>query len=143
MAKLERSVMINAPVEKVFQFVENPTNFPEVWPSMVEVSNIEELASGGRKFNWVYKMAGMKLEGLSETTAYEPNRRIVSETKGGIQSKFVWSFTPEGGSTKLHVDIEYIVPVPVLGKLAEGVIVKMNEREADTLVANIKDRMET
>lgn len=142
MAKLERSVMINAPVEKVFQFVEDPANFPEVWPSMVDVSDIEEMPAGGRKFNWVYKMAGMKLEGMSETTAYEQNRRIISETKGGIQSKFVWSFTPEGDGTKLHVSIEYTVPMPVLGKLAEGVIVKMNEREADTLVANIKDRME-
>ncbi|NIS79292.1 MAG: hypothetical protein GTO14_03520 [Anaerolineales bacterium] len=142
MAKIDRTVTINAPVEKVFQFIEEPTNFPEVWPSMVAVKDVEPLPTGGRRFSWVYKMAGLSLEGASETTEYVENQRLVSETKGGIQSKFVWSFAPEGEGTKLHVDIEYTVPVPVLGKLAEGVIVKMNEREAGILLANIKDRLE-
>ena len=39
-------------------------------------------------------------------------------------------------------EIEYTVPVPVLGKLAEAVIVKMNEREGDLVLANLKARME-
>jgi len=142
MAKLDRTVTIDAPIEKVFQFVEDPSNFPEVWPSMMEVKDVERLPSGGRKFGWVYKMAGVKLEGTSETIEYEENRRVVSETKGGIQSRFEWSFTPEGDGTTLRVDMEYTVPVPVVGKLAESVIVKMNEREASALVSNIKDRME-
>ena len=142
MAKLDRTVTIDAPIEKVFQFVEDPSNFPEVWPSMIEVKDVERLPSGGRTFSWVYKMAGVKLEGTSETVEYEENRMVVSETKGGIQSRFVWSFTPEGDGTTLHVDMEYTIPVPVVGKLAESVVVKMNEREASALVSNIKDRME-
>jgi uncharacterized protein YndB with AHSA1/START domain len=142
MAKLEREVIINAPVEKVFQFVATPENFPEVWPSMVDVTDVEALPGGGHKFSWVYKMAGVKLNGESETVEYEENRRMVSETKGGIQSRFVWNFSTEGDGTKLQVDIEYTVPVPVAGKLAEGVVAKMNEREATTLVSNIKDRLE-
>ena len=142
MAKLDRTAIIYAPIEEVFKFVEDPVNFPEVWPSMMEVKDVESLPSGGRRFNWVYKMAGVKLEGTSETKEYVENERIVSETEGGIKSKFIWSFTPEGEGTRLHVDIEYTVPVPVVGKLAESAIVKMNEREASALVANIKDRME-
>ncbi len=142
MAKLDREVMINAPVEEVFQFVATPENFPEVWPSMVEVTNVEALPGGGHRFSWVYKMAGVKLNGESETVEYEENSRMVSETKGGIQSRFVWTFSAEGDGTRLNVDIEYTVPVPVAGKLAESVIVKMNDREATTLVSNIKDRLE-
>jgi hypothetical protein len=34
------------------------------------------------------------------------------------------------------------VPIPLLGKLAEAVIVKMNEREAELVLANLKVRME-
>jgi hypothetical protein len=55
----------------------------------------------------------------------------------------VWDYQPENGGTRLTVDIEYTVPVPLVGKLAEAVIVKMNEREADTLFANLKTRMES
>jgi len=142
MAEIKRSISINAPVEKVFAHIEDPVNFPEVWPSMVEVKDVEELPTGGRKFNWVYKMLGVRLEGTSETTEYVANQRIVTKGTGGVETTFVWEFLPEGEGTKLNVSIEYTVPVPVLGKLAEGLIVKLNEREADTLMANLKDRLE-
>jgi len=38
---------------------------------------------------------------------------------------------------------EYTVPILVLGKLAESIILKQNEREADTLLANLKAILET
>jgi carbon monoxide dehydrogenase subunit G len=142
MAEIKRSISINASVEEVFAHIDDPVNFPEVWPSMVEVKDVEELPTGGRKFNWVYKMAGVHLEGTSETTEYVVNQRIATKSTGAVESAFLWEFLPEGEGTKLNVSIEYTVPVPVLGKLAEGLIVKMNEREADTLVANLKDRLE-
>ena len=34
------------------------------------------------------------------------------------------------------------MPIPLLGKLAEAFIVKLNEQEADTLLLNLKNRME-
>jgi carbon monoxide dehydrogenase subunit G len=142
MAEIKRSISINAPVEKVFAFIEDPVNFPEVWPSMMEIKDVEELPTGGRKYNWVYKMLGVRLEGTTETAEYVANQRIVSKSTGGIETTFVWELLPEGEGTKLNVSMEYIVPVPVLGKLAEGLIVKLNEREADTLVANMKDMLE-
>jgi uncharacterized membrane protein len=143
MAEIRRSISINAPVEKVFAHIDNPNNLPVVWPSLVEVKDIEELPTGGKKYNWVYKMAGVNLEGITETTEYVTNQRIVTNIYGGVDSTFVWEFLPEEEGTKLNLTVEYSVPVPVLGKLAEGLIVKLNEREADTLVANLKDRLET
>ncbi len=142
MAEIKRSISIDAPVEKVFAHIDNPSNLPVVWPSLVEVKDIEELPTGGKKYNWVYKMAGVRLEGTTETTDYVANQRLVTNVYGGVDSTFVWEFLPEGDGTKLNLSIEYIVPVPVLGKLAEGLIVKLNEREADTLVANLRDRLE-
>ena len=44
--------------------------------------------------------------------------------------------------TKATFVAEYTVPVPLLGKLAESLIVKQNEREAEMLLANVKARME-
>jgi len=39
--------------------------------------------------------------------------------------------------------VEYTVPVPLLGKLAEAFILKQNEHESDVMLANLKARMET
>jgi uncharacterized membrane protein len=142
MAKGETTITINAPVDKVFGYVNEPTNLPEIWPSMVEVKDVQRLPNGGNSFGWVYKMAGVRFEGISEDTEYVPNQRVVSKTKGGIESAFTWTFQPEDGGTKLTVEVEYTVPIPLLGKVAEAFIVRQNERELDLLLANLKARME-
>ena len=142
MAKLESSVTINAPVEKVFEYASKPENLPEFWPSLIEVSNVKELPNGGYSYDFVYKIFGMRLTGSIEDTEVVPNERIVSISTGGIESTITWTYEPEGGGTKLTTLVEYKIPVPLLGKIAEAFIIKMNENESDTIMANLKARME-
>jgi hypothetical protein len=103
------------------------------------VKNIEDNPVGGKKFNWVYKMAGIRFEGTTTPIEWVPNKRLVVKSAGGIESTFVYDYTPEGQGTRLSMEVDYKVPVPVLGKLAESFILRSNEREADTVLANIKD----
>jgi uncharacterized membrane protein len=142
MANLQKSIMINAPVDKVFAFMNTPQNLPEIWPSMIEVKDVIPATGGGFNFGWVYKMAGLHIDGASETIEYVVNQRAVTKSTKGIESKFTWVYEPVDNGTKLTVDIEYTVPVPVLGKLAEAIIVKQNEHEAEILLDNLKNRME-
>jgi uncharacterized membrane protein len=141
MAKVERSITIDAPVEKVCSYIK-PENLPEFWPSLVEVKDVKPLPNGGYSNNWVYKMAGMRFEGSSEDVEIVPNERLVSKTKGGIESTQTWMFKTEGSGTKVTFNVEYVVPIPVIGKLAEAIVVKMNEHEAELLLANLKARIE-
>ena len=142
MAKLEKSITINAPVEKVFGFIGKATNLPEIWPSLVELTDIKQLPNGGHSDRFVYKMAGIRLEGTGEDIEYVPNERIVTKTTGGAESIQTWLFQPEANGTKVTFKTEYTVPVPVLGKLAEAIIVKMNDHEGELILANLKARME-
>ena len=143
MAKISRSISMNAPVEKVYTFMTDPTHLPEIWPSMIEVKDVQPSPAGGYNFGWVYKMAGTRFEGASETTEAIPNQRAITKSTKGIQSTFVWTYEPEGSGTKMTVEIEYVIPIPLLGKLAEAFIVKQNEHEAEVLLANLKARMES
>jgi uncharacterized membrane protein len=145
MAKIERTITIKAPVEKVFGYLTEPTNLPEIWPSMVEVKDVKQhIPRGvGDTFRWVYKMVGVRFEGLNETTEFVPNQHVATKNTGGIPSTFRWMYRPEDGGTKLTMDAEYTIPVPLLGKVAEPFIVKANEHEADVMLANLKARMET
>jgi uncharacterized membrane protein len=142
MAKITKSVTINAPVEKVFAFMSQPTNLPEVWPSMVEIKNVQPSPAGGYNFGWVYKMAGVRFDGASETTESITNQLVVTKSTKGIESTFVWMYESKDNGTKVTVEVEYSVPIPLLGKLAEAFIVKQNEHEADAMLANLKARME-
>jgi uncharacterized membrane protein len=142
MVKIERNILINAPVEDVFAYHSDPRNSPEYWPSFIEVKDIEELPNGGKKYSWVYKMAGIRFNGMTTTTEFEKNQLITTKSEGGIDSTFSYTYKAEGDGTRLSMMVDYSVPVPVLGKLAESFILKMNEREADTVMANLKDRLE-
>lgn len=143
MAKIGRSYTINAPVEKIFAYIEDPMSQPEWLPGIMEVKDVTRTGQGvGSHHRWAYKMAGLRFEGESTATEYVPNRRIVSQSKGGIASTWTWSFEPHNGGTKVNLVVEYTIPVPVLGKLAEALVLRQNEREADLATANIKARLE-
>jgi len=141
MAKVERSITINAPVEKVFDYLDDPMTQLEWVPSSIEVKDVS--GSGvGKHFKWTYKMAGILLKGETTTIEYIPNERIVTQSKGGATSTWTLNFETHDGGTILNLTIEYTIPVPVLGKLAEKIVLKRNEREADLAMANIKEKME-
>ena len=143
MSKLERSITINAPVEKVFDYIHNQANLPKIWPSLIEITDLKPLPNGGWSNRWRYKMAGIHLSGTSEDIEHVTNQRIVSKTKGGVNSVQTWTFQPEDGGTKATFAVEYNLPVPVLGAVAEAVIVKMNEQEGKTILENLKAIMES
>lgn len=142
MAKIEKTIFINAPVERVFAFMAKPENLPEIWPSLQEVRNVQPLPNGGYSYDWTYKMAGMRIEGRAEWTEFVQNQRIVDTNEGGIPSTFIWTYEAESGGTRVSVSVDYTIPGAVLGRLAEPIIHKMNEQEAQIVLANLKARME-
>jgi carbon monoxide dehydrogenase subunit G len=141
MARVERSITVNAPVEKVFAYLDDPMTQLAWLPGMVEVKDVTGKGVGSH-FQWTYKMVGVHFRGRGTVIEHVSDERIVVESKGGIVSTWTWTFEPHDGGTKLNLDIEYTVPVPVLGKLAEALVLKQNEREADLAMANIKAKME-
>ena len=142
MAIVKKSITINAPSEKLFKYVTEPDKLPEIWPSLIENKDVERLPNGGNRTRFIYKMAGMRFEGISEDTEFIPNQRVVSKIQGGVEGEVIWEFQPDDGGTDVTLKSEYTVPIPLLGKLAEVFIVKQNENEGETILANLKARME-
>ncbi len=144
MARVEKEITVIAPIEQVFNYIMEPANLPEFWPSVLEIKNVKSLPNGGYSGQWLYKMAGVTFEGSGENTEVVPNQWLVMETRGGIKSRITWTFRSRGEITRVTLTIEYIIPIPLLGKLAEAIIVRMNDQEADLVMANLRARfMET
>lgn len=142
MESLTKSVLINAPVEKVFDYVADPTTHPKFWTAISDITNVQNLPNGGHSFNWKYKMGGMRFDGASEWIEYVPNQRIVSVSTKGIDSTLRWLFQPEAGGTRMTFEVGYHIPVPLLGKFAENMLIKQNEGVVDELLVNLKSQME-
>ena len=141
MAKIKQSITINAPVEKVFSYVSAPLNQLEWLPSITDVRDI--VGEGvGQKCSWTYKMMGISFKGENEVLESVTNQKIVLKSTGGIDSTWNWMFKSENGKTVINLVVEYTIPVPVLGKIAEKLVLRQNEREAALAMTNIKERLE-
>ena len=144
MERIKKTVFIDAPPAKVFGYLMDPRNLPEIWPSMVEVTNVKTRRDGTTESNdFTYKMAGMKLQGHTEFLDVERNRHITWKSEGGIKSTIRWTFAPHGAGTDLVDEVEYELPANLLTRLAAPFVRRVNEHEADICVQNLKLRMET
>jgi uncharacterized membrane protein len=142
MATISKSIDIDAPVEQVFAFFNEPSNLPEIWPSMLEVSNVERKADGNYGFDWQYKMVGIRFRGRSDSTVFEKNKRVVLKSETGIPNNIDYVYESVGNKTRLSMNVDYTVPGQVLGKLAAPIVNRINEHEAETVLQNLKVRME-
>jgi len=143
MRKLVKSVDVNASVERVYELLTTPTNLPSIWPSLEAVGNVDRRADGGHSFDWTFRMAGIRFHGRMRTLEAVQNERFVSHSDEGIKSTFRWVFERKGGaSTHVGVEVEYSMPLGLLGRITEAIVAKMNERDLEVLLANAKKALE-
>ncbi len=135
------SIVIHAPTDRVFAYVDDPMNLVEWLPGMVEIRNVVGTGAGQQQ-EWTYKMAGLLLRGQAVVVEHVPNHRAVHQTIGMIHSNFAYSVESHEEGSKLSLDIEYTVPIPVLGKLAEHIAHRRNTREFALALENVKERLE-
>ncbi len=139
MITIDKETIISAPLENVFAYVSKLSNLPEIWPSLIQVKNEQLLPNGNYSFQWVYKMAGVYLEGTGEHST-AANQWITTTTSGAIDSTITWTFRSTEDRTRVTFTIKYGTPLPVLDRLGEMIIKKMNDQEADLILANLRAR---
>ena len=142
MPKLLKTITIKAPVERVFTFVDEPTNLPKIWPSLFEVKDVEKLPDGGYRYAWLYNMAGAHFRGTTEIFERILGKRIAEKAMGDVKGTYVWEFHGENGTTKVDFQAEYEVPTRFATKEDEAFLIRRNEFEVDTLLANLKAKLE-
>lgn len=141
MAKIGRSFVVDVPAEKVFSYLSDSTKLPKWIPGLFDVRDIKG-EGVGQCCSWTYKMMGIPFKGKSMCMEYTPNERIVLKTMGGITSIWDWTFKSQSNTTLVNLVLEYNIPLSILGKVGTRLILRRNEREADMVVANIKERLE-
>ncbi|HEX9380847.1 MAG TPA: SRPBCC family protein [Gaiellaceae bacterium] len=141
MLKLHKQIVVKAPVDRVFGYIEKPENLPQIWPSLYEVSEVEKISNGGHRFAWLYNMIGTPVKGTVETFKYESPKLIVDKASGDVDGTFKWTFASENGTTEVTFDAEY----EQKGFLPEKDLTffqRRNEVEADAILTNLKARFE-
>ncbi len=142
MAKLEISTVINRPVEEVFAVLSNPENGPKWSSGSIEVKKTSEGPIGvGATYRSVRTFLGQRIEGETEFTEYEPNRRYATKSKSGpVPTESRVTFERVEGGTRVTGTL--VGEPGGFFKLAEPLLVSMVKRQFEADLANLKDLME-
>ena len=143
MNMITRDIQVNTPVDRVFAFLADPNNLPEIWPNVIEVKNVKKAkANNGYTFNWSYKMSGLLFEGKCETLEHIPYERLAFKSSTGLEVTVFWKFQPAAATTHLTLRFEYVIPSSLLKRIKNNIVVHENEHEVDAMLKNIKSRLE-
>ena len=142
---LEYTIVINQPVERVFDYVSNPVNLPEWQGPPVEIRDLQQSTPGqlreGDRFTTVLQFLGRQYETPTEVSAYEPNRRLSYRGTGGpvpTQITFIFEEVPEGTRFTHTQEVE---PRGLFG-LAESLFEIAAKRQLRSELQILKDLLE-
>lgn len=148
MDKIDKSIVIQAPIEKVFEFVTKPENFAKAQPPEAGTKIITS-PKGPPKVGNVWKM-GMKAGGQAyewenEVTEVIDNKKVSRRQKGGPFKKLEWtqSFEASEGGTRFSMKSEYEMPYSILGKIIDKLkIEKEMDKNFDHFMKKMKELIE-
>ena len=126
MIKIEKSIVVDAPVEQVFAYISNPTHEVEYMQGADEVKDVQRLPDGRYTYTEVSKFLGLHVDFKCEQVEVIPNERIVEKTHGGgMEGSVTERFEPlEGGKTRVSIDGETSLHGGPLGKFGEAFFAK-------------------
>ena len=109
MQRVEKSIRVNAPVEKVYRYWRSFENFPSF---MEHVEAVRPTDPTGRMTHWKLKgPMGKTVEYDAELVKDEPNRMIGwNSTSGDIQTTGEVTFTPMDDNSQVHVVMQWYDP---------------------------------
>ena len=143
MTKIERSIVIDRPVDEVWEFVHDSTK-DALWQTTLVES--EKLTEGpmrvGTQVREVRHFLGLRIELTWEVTEYEPTRKsAIRGVSGPVPLTGGYRLEPHAGGTRFTVTGE--LDAHGLFKLAEPVFARITRRELEANLGHLKDLLET
>ena len=141
----EYTMVIDQPVEKVFNYVSNPLNLPEWQGPPTEIRNLQQTTPGqlreGDRFTTVLQFLGRRYETPTEVSAYEPNRHLSYRGTGPpVPTQMIFIFEEVPGGTRFTHSQE-VEPGGFFG-LAESLFELEAKRQLRGDLQTLKDLLE-
>ena len=140
MPNLERSITIDAPVEKVFDLVDDAKRLPEWMPGVIRVADVVRTQSRvGDTSKTTFSVLGMRFPTKVSLVQWEKNKTYVEKMEGSLPGTFATHFETDEQGTRVTFTIDYTITMGVLGKLMNRLLFeRMNEKTAEQGLENLK-----
>lgn len=116
MMKLTRTMHVDAGPEEVMSVMLDSSVNP---PGMTMGPVYEAQGMDGSVYEWSFKLAGTTQKGIMVITEYVPGKRLSSRNFGALESTSTMTFEPEGGGTRVTVDAESRLTIPLIGRFLD------------------------
>lgn len=109
MQRAEKSIRVNAPADRVYQFWRRFENFPSF---MEHVEGVRAVGGNDRMSHWKIKGPfGKTVEFDAELVTDEPGKQIGWNSRGGeMETSGAVTFTDLGADTEVHVVMQWYDP---------------------------------
>jgi len=142
MIRTDTKILINRPVEEVWDYFIDNENVPRWALGILEMRYITEGPMHvGTRSAWTQTFLGKRMDSIVETTEYEPYKHITFKAiTSPVPFTYRYTFEPNAGGTYLTV---YLEGEPGgFFKLAEPVLSMTANRQLRNSFENLKDLIE-
>ena len=142
MARIEESVEIKRPADKVFAYTTDAKSWPKWQSTIPEAEQTSQGPVGvGTTFKGTIRMMGLSMKWTAKATEYEPNRKFGKNiTSGSMTVEQHNTYAPIEGGTKFT--IVYNMKVGGLMKLFSPMIVSSMRKALKKALGNLKSLLE-
>ncbi len=118
MQKVERTTIIEAPVQEVFSYAANWQFWTDWFAGFTDCSPITEVETGnGAIYDYKMWVLGIPFKAQTEIHNFVENKGWSGHRVKGVPHKTTWIFEDLEGRTKFSYIVEYSLPIPILGPI--------------------------
>jgi uncharacterized membrane protein len=144
MSKNRHSVVIAAPVERVFAFAADFENDPQWRDEVQEMRYTSDPPVGmGTRAVETARILGQTLETTTVTTDYEPNRRVAAKSiSGAVPIVASRDFEAVPGGTRFTYTLEGDTSGVLLFRLMGPILTRLYQKRIEGYLGTLKDILE-
>ena len=141
MLTVEKSIVINKPVNEVFAYVTAAGNYQKINPEVIELVEQGPRNTVGSSFTEVRKFMGQQMRTTMEVTVFEPNLKWVGKViKGPVFYETTITYEASDGGTKYTTKISG--EPKGFFKIAENLVASQLEKTLADSNQRLKDLLE-
>jgi ribosome-associated toxin RatA of RatAB toxin-antitoxin module len=111
MTEIKKSILINAPVSKVFEFASNYQKWPEFFVGISDIRPITDITNdNGARFLYKVQMMGLKISVGTEFQQFKKNEGWIGQSFKGLDAQTQWIFSEAVGKTDFTYIQRYKMP---------------------------------
>ena len=132
MPKVEHTIDIRAPIDRVFPALTDPRRSSEWNPNIIDVSQISSNPIGeGTTWRQVMSIAGRPANLLCRVVQFRPPYEGILQITGDQRGQTCTRCMAIDGGTRVTQSLEFTLPGGLLGKAMEGMVRSQLQRELE------------